>query len=180
MNLVYSKELEINVTVEGELKEKTIEYIETISHSSEEHESLSDLHESYDGDSDNELQYFIETGLQSNKGLIVKRRCMDEKVLEISPTHFVEKKTDLEVASFPLINFNEMQKANVAAEHAHVLHNDLDLRELQKLFVRKKKLNFNKMKTEEHSDESDESSSSIFDDDDYDVIIPQGVYFKFV
>ena len=71
-----------------------------------------------------------------------------------------------------IIDFSGMQKAGTRRKEVHITHNDLDLQDFQKMFVRKKKnIKFEKFRTEEHSDGEDSTSSS---DEDSDTVIAQG------
>ena len=71
------------------------------------------------------------------------------------------------------IDFVAMQKSTDTKEYGFVIHNDLDLKDLRKAFVRSKNIKFSKLKTEEHS-ESGSSEESSSGESDSDVEITQG------
>lgn len=72
------------------------------------------------------------------------------------------------------IDFTVMQKSNESKPNQFVVHNDMDLKDLHKAFVRQKKTKLNKLKTEEHSDSGSSISSSDDNDDGSDMEIRQG------
>ena len=73
------------------------------------------------------------------------------------------------------IDFVAMQKSTDTKEYGFVIHNDLDLKDLRKAFVRSKNIKFSKLKTEEHS-ESGSSEESSSGESDSDVEINQGKF----
>ena len=127
-----------------------------------------------DHDSADEFQDFIEKHPMSSKETKVKRNFIENILVKPKVDHIkeVEEASD---TGLPLINFSSMQKANATVKEIEVIHNDLDLRELQKSFVRRKNVKFQQLRTEEHSDESDRSDSSSSDNDDDSIVIPQGL-----
>ena len=68
------------------------------------------------------------------------------------------------------IDFSSMQKYSESKNHGYVIHNDMDLKDLHKSFVRKKNTKFVKVKTDEHSDsESGQSDSTSSDESDFEI-----------
>ena len=98
----------------------------------------------------------------------------EDEIVLAKPDNFKQPSNDSEEkdeVSHPDIDFGQMQKIDEHSPQVYVTHNDLDLLDLQKVFVRKKNIKYNKIRTEEHSDDDFTSSSS---DHDVDVVIPQG------
>ena len=76
------------------------------------------------------------------------------------------------------IDFSSMQKYSESKNHGYVIHNDMDLKDLHKSFVRKKNTKFVKIKTVEHTDsESEQSDSTSADESDFE--IHQGDFYLF-
>lgn len=73
------------------------------------------------------------------------------------------------------IDFSSMQKYSESKNHSYVIHNDMDLKDLHKTFVRKNKAKFVKIKTDEHSD-SDSGKSDSTSTDGSEFEIRQGEY----
>lgn len=74
-------------------------------------------------------------------------------------------------------NFTSMQKSTEKPKEVQVVCNDLDLREFHKLFVRKKNLKLQKVRTDEQSEDEDlhsSSSSSSSSDSESSFVVPQG------
>ena len=117
------------------------------------------------------MKIFIED-LPERKELLINRN-EEEIVLEKpSNTRQKEVKDDTDEDLKCSLNFGGMQKAGTRRKEVHITHNDLDLHDFQKMFVRKKKnIKFEKFRTEEHSDGEDSTSSS---DEDSDTVIAQG------
>lgn len=140
--------------------------------------------ESSDHSSDEEFKSFIvESSLINNKeNCMVVDVHIDENVYNKSDRHKIDTKT---VESFDEneelnlnIDFSSMQKCSETKSHTYVVHNDMDLKDLYKSFVRKKNTKFVKVKTDEHSDsDSEKSDSTSTDESDFE--IRQGEFFMY-
>lgn len=110
----------------------------------------------------------------------IKEEEICQKPSEVDRKGTDKKTYSEEIEEFiPKMNFTLIQKVNHKPQHVHIVHNDLDLKDLQKSFIRKKNVKFQKVKTEEHSD-SESSYSSDSSDSDDDIVIPQGTLVFFI
>ncbi|XP_057306004.1 uncharacterized protein LOC130644420 isoform X4 [Hydractinia symbiolongicarpus] len=101
-------------------------------------------------------------------GKVLKPKLKPKSIIEVEKEDIVSQK----------FNFTSMQKATEKPKDTHVPHNDLDLREFHKLFVRKSNLKLQKVRTDEHSDDDDlrsysSSSSSSLLDSESNFVVPQ-------
>ena len=89
-----------------------------------------------------------------------------------------KKNYESESESYLEIDFSAMRRKGEVVAFEHVEHNDRDLKDLHKTFVRKKKPKIKKLKTEEHGSEDttedERSSSSDEKESDGEFLVRQG------
>lgn len=95
-----------------------------------------------------------------------------DQLIHQPPKENYESESDL------VIDFSAMRRKGEVVTFEDVEHNDRDLKDLHKTFVRKKKLKIKKLKTEEHGSEDttydERSSSSDEKESDGEFLVRQG------
>ena len=121
-----------------------------------------------------------ETSQDNNINQSVVNEMLVEEIIDWKdrkPSNSIDQDNSKESLDFDDLNidFTVMQKSSEIKSHQFVTHNDMDLKDLHKTFVRQKKMKLNKLKTEEHSDSDNSKSSSDDEDEDVnDIEIRQG------
>lgn len=132
---------------------------------------------------DSEFLQFVDETYKNNNDADVSTyqfHQIEEEAIQQKPAQDVKIMKQMEPEnqddSILRIDFTSMQRVDYTPETPYVVYNDLDLKDLHKSFVkRRKNVKIVKMKTDEHSDGSDTSdSSSDSSDSEEDFVVPQG------